>query len=54
VCGAAILEIEAQSELHDAGGFLTGQGGNYAEGGAGYAAIGQTKVGVVEGFSANL
>jgi hypothetical protein len=31
VC-AAILEIEAQGELHDAGGFLAGQVGDHAEG----------------------
>jgi hypothetical protein len=33
VCeGAAILEIEAQGELHYTGGLLPGQVGNYAEG----------------------
>ena len=44
-----ILEIEAQRELHDAGGLLTGQVGDLAEGGAGYVGIGQTKVRVIEG-----
>src|ERR1700675_1497307 len=29
---AAILEIEAQGELHDAGGFLAGQVGDHAKG----------------------
>ena len=49
-CGcAAILEIEAQRELHDAGRFLPGQVGDYAEGWADYAGIGQTKVWMVEG-----
>lgn len=32
MCGAAILEIEAQGELHDAGRFLACQVGDYAEG----------------------
>ena len=31
-CGAAILEIEAQRELHDAGRLLTGQVGDDAKG----------------------
>src|ERR1700730_4676950 len=49
-CGcAAILEIEAQRELHDAGRFLPGQVGDYAEGWADYVGIGQTKVWMVEG-----
>ena len=32
VCRAVILEIEAQGELRDAGRFLTGEVGDYAEG----------------------